>query len=65
MSKKTQWRLVATSHPTLLMSYDEKQKYNKSRREYQFKMYKWGERLRHTPYNKPKLTHNKPDKEEY
>lgn len=67
MSKKTQWRLVATSHPTLLMTYEEKQEYKKKKRERDFKMFKWGQEVDRMPYNKPKLSHNKPvkDSDEY
>lgn len=63
MSKKSQWKIMSSTNPTLLMSYEEKQEYEKNRKEYQRSMFKWGEAIRRMPTNKPKLTHNKPVKD--
>lgn len=64
MSKKSQWSIMSSTNPTLLMTREEKVAYEKRMREYRFKMFKWGQKLEKMPPSKPKLTHSKPVKED-
>lgn len=64
MSKKSQWSRMSSTNPTLLMTKEEKIAYKKELDERRRKMFKWGVAVEKMPTNKPKLTHNKPTKDD-